>query len=84
VRALNAAEANKLAFETAYAELAKDRNISKDDADVVAHRYTGGRTKWSSKAEALAAIREWFDHNALQAVKMQQVDGGTPWKAKRA
>jgi hypothetical protein len=84
VAALNSAGTDKPAFTAVHAELKKDKVVSKEDVDTIAHRFTGGRTQWPSKSEALSAIQEWFDHKAYQAVKMIQVDKGTPWKAKRA
>jgi hypothetical protein len=84
VNALNSTGTDKSAFTVIYNELKKDKTVSKDDVDAIAHRFTGGRAQWPSKSEALTAIEEWFDHKAYQAVKMLQVDKGTPWKAKRA
>jgi hypothetical protein len=84
VTSLESAGTDKAAFSSIYSELTKDKALSKEDADAIAHRFTGGRATWPSKGDALLAVKQWFDHKAYQAVKMQQVDRGTAWKPKRA
>jgi hypothetical protein len=84
LHSLNGVGTDKAAFAAVFARLRGDRSVTKEDADTIAHGFTGGRNSWPSKAEALAAIKDWFDHKVYDAVKMQQVDQGTPWKAKRA
>jgi hypothetical protein len=83
VRGLNDAGTDKASFATLYAQLKKDRAVQKEEADAIAHQFTGGRRNWPSRGEALAAVQDWFDHKAYQAVKMLQVDKGTAWKSKR-
>jgi hypothetical protein len=65
-------------FDRVFAELSKDKGVRKEEADAIAHRYTGGRDKWPKKSDALRAIADWFAHEAYQAVKMKQVDKATP------
>jgi hypothetical protein len=78
VQRLRSAGTVKSVFDRVYADLSDDSRVSKEEADAIAHQYTGGRDKWPKKAEALTAIADWFAHGAYQAVKMKQVDKATP------
>jgi hypothetical protein len=78
VQRLRNAGAVKSVFDGVYADLSDDTRVRKEEADAIAHQYTGGRHKWPKKAEALTAITDWFAHSAYQAVKMKQVDKATP------
>jgi hypothetical protein len=81
---LNDVGTDKAAFGVIFADLMKDKSVLKEEADAIAHRFTGGRSQWPTKSDALTAISEWFEDKSYQAVKMHQVDKGTPWKTKRA
>jgi hypothetical protein len=78
IERLRDASINRTSFDRVFAELTKDKSVRKNEADAIAHRYTGGREKWPKKSDALRAIADWFTHEAYQAVKMKQVDKATP------
>ena len=65
---------DKKAFDSVFAELSKDKSIRKDEANVIACRYTEGRASWPTKASAMKEIKASFAERALHAVKMRQVD----------
>ena len=56
------------------AEISKDRDIRKDQANAIAREYTEGSATWPTKARALKEIKASFAGRALDAVKMRQVD----------
>lgn len=79
VQRLRDAGADRRTFDLLFAELVKDDRVGKDEADAIAHLYTGGRDKWPKKGEALRAITDWFAHEAYQTVKLKQVDKASRW-----
>jgi hypothetical protein len=74
VQRLHEAATAKQMFDRVYTDLSTDRKVGKNEADAIAHLYTGGRERWPTKGEALTAIQDWFTQKAYQAVKMKQVD----------
>ena len=48
--------------------------MGKDDVDAIAHAFTGGRVKWSSRKAAVEAIRKKFAERAYQQSKMRIVE----------
>lgn len=61
-------------FDNIFSELLKDKQISKEDADAIAHRYTKGRDRWPTKAAALQELKTRFGERVYQAAKMTRVD----------
>jgi hypothetical protein len=79
VRRLEAAGIDKNIFDAVYSDIASDRSIVKEDADLIAHRYTLGREKWPTKAEALREIKLAFQERAYRAAKSVQVEKASRW-----
>jgi hypothetical protein len=77
VRHLHEAGTAKHVFDGVFSDLSSDRRVGKDEADAIAHAYTGGRDRWPKKSEALRAIEDWFTDGTYQAAKMKQVDKAT-------
>lgn len=73
VARLNEAGTADEAFNSVYADLSADKLIGKNEADAVAHEYTGGRTSWPSRKAAVDAIRKKFVERAYQESKMKVV-----------
>jgi hypothetical protein len=74
VRTLQEAGTDELKFQSVFGKLERDKSINKADVEAIAASYTGGRSKWRLKKDAIAAIRTTFNERAYQAVKMLQVD----------
>ncbi len=70
---LQDAGTDESAFDTVCGDLNKDKAIGKDEANAIAHQYTGGRKKWPSRKAALDAIRKKFTERAYQEGKMKIV-----------
>jgi hypothetical protein len=70
---LNEAGTDEATFGDVHARLSADKLIGKDEADAVAHRYTGGRKQWPSRKAAVDAIRKKFVERAYQESKMKVV-----------
>lgn len=70
ISALEHAGTDQLKFSNA---LSAVKGLGKSDVDQVAAGYAKGRSKWSTKGEALKAIEYRFRERAYQAVKMNQV-----------
>ena len=73
VKRLNEALTDEALFDCVHSDLAADKAIGKDEADDIAHEYTGGRKKWASRKAALEAIRKKFVERAYQESKMKIV-----------
>lgn len=73
VERLNQSGIDADAFARVAADLRADKFVDKEDADEIAHRYTGGRKKWPTRAAALKAIQKKFDERVYQASKMEIV-----------
>jgi hypothetical protein len=76
---LNAANTDRAAFDAVIAELDKNKKITKDDVDAIAHTYTHGRTSWKSRKAAIDAIKVSFNDRAYQAAKMKIVEKAKVW-----
>lgn len=79
VARLHAAGTDELAFRQAFDALSKDRAVKKPQANSIAHAYIGGREKWPTKAEALAAIEKEFVARRYDQSKMKEVARSRPW-----
>ncbi len=73
VARLGEAGTEDAAFNAVYADLSADKMIGKDEADAIAHAYTGGRKSWPSRKAAVDAIRKKFVERAYQESKMKVV-----------
>ena len=73
VRRLREASTDPTAFESAFADLSKDKAIRKAEANAIARAYTGGRPEWPTKQKALEAITTWFNTIAFNEAKMRRV-----------
>lgn len=71
---LHAAGTDEASFKLVYQDLSSDKLIGKGEADEIAHRFTGGRKKWSSRKAAVEAIHKKFVERAYQASKMEIVE----------
>lgn len=77
VTALRAADTDKGAFDAAFAQLKRDADIDKAEAEAIAFEYIGyadGRRAWPSKKSAMQAIEDWFKRLAYDAVRAVQLD----------
>jgi hypothetical protein len=74
IERLVGAGVDKKAFDSVLAEISKDRDIRKDQANAITRKYTEGSATWSTKARAVKEIKASFAERALDAVKMRQVD----------
>ena len=74
IERLVGAGVDKKAFDSVLAEISKDKDIRKDQANAIARKYTEGSATWPTKARALKEIKASFAERALDAVKMRQVD----------
>ena len=74
IERLVGAGVDKKTFDSVFAEISKDRDIRKDQANAIAREYTEGSATWPTKARALKEIKASFSERALDAVKMRQVD----------
>ena len=68
------AKTDEAAFKSVHGELGRDPTISKEDADEIAHSYTGGRKKWATRKASLDAIQKKFVERAYQESKMKIVE----------
>jgi hypothetical protein len=64
VNALNKAGTDRSIFDTVHAELKHDKAVLKEEADAIAHHFTGARKEWPTRSNALTAIKNRFDHKA--------------------
>lgn len=79
VARLRTAGTDEAAFRQAFDTLTKDRALKKPQANSVAHAYIGGREKWPTKSEALAAIEKEFIARRYDQSKMKEVARSRPW-----
>ena len=68
------AGSDEAAFNAVHLELDKNKGISKEDADAIAHSFTGGRKSWRNRKGALDAIRKKFNERSYQEGKMRIVE----------
>ncbi|MGI9423079.1 MAG: hypothetical protein ACR2PA_07790 [Hyphomicrobiaceae bacterium] len=79
VSQLRSAGTDDKAFEALFQAM-RDRAFAKDKVMLVASLYTGARkTAWSTKPQALKAIREKFDDSVFLASKAAANENVTPW-----
>ena len=71
---LVAAKTDEASFKAVHIEIERDQRVSKEDADAIAHSYTGGRRKWASRKASIEAIEKKFVERAYQESKMRIVE----------
>jgi predicted RNA binding protein with dsRBD fold (UPF0201 family) len=79
VAQLNAAGTDRSVFERIVDDITKNKRVTKQDADAIAHGYTRGRTSWKTRKAAIDAMKTSFDDRSYQAAKMKIVDKAKVW-----
>lgn len=70
---LSAAGTDPVKFDTAISDLTKDKSVTKSGMEQIAASYTSGRSKYSSRGEAIKAIHRVFNEKQYDSVKSVQV-----------
>jgi len=77
VRRLRETGTDRHAFDAVLYQLSTDRAVRKAEANAIAQAYTGGRPAWSTRRQALDAVKRWFGANAFNETKMRQVESAS-------
>ncbi len=64
---------NPVAFQAVLSELETDKAVRMQQLNAIANHITGGRTRYSSRARALKAIREMQRQHQLSQTRRAQV-----------
>lgn len=79
VERLNASKTDRPAFDAVFAALKADKQLKAADVVAVAHRYSKGGTKPSSKTMALAVISKRFVEIVRFHAKNKVAEKVRPW-----
>ena len=59
--------------------LLADSSVKKAEANLIQHRFLGGRERWPSKKSAVDAIRKRLAHRLREAHQLNRIKDVTPW-----
>jgi hypothetical protein len=76
---LRGAGAERTQFDPVLSEIEKDKMMTKNDLDMIAHAYTNGREKWPNRKSALKAIETDFVQRVYEVAKMKIVEKAKVW-----